>query len=87
MRAVPCAAALLLTIGCRTDMHDQPRVKPLRRSDFFADGRSARPLVPGTVARGQLRDDPYFYTGMVGQNQPGNALPFPVVACANNAKG
>ena len=38
-------------------MHDQPRYKPLAKSDFFADERSARPLVEGTVARGQLRED------------------------------
>ena len=61
-------------------MHDQPRYKPLRRSDFFADGREARPLVAGTVARGQLRDDAYYYTGMIGKNQPGNTIPFPVTA-------
>src|SRR5882672_6365715 len=54
---------LLLATGCRQDMHDQPRYKPLATSTFFADGRSSRPLVPGTVARGDLRDDEYFYTG------------------------
>ena len=44
--------------GCRQDMHDQPKYIPLRRgSSFFADDRSARPPVPGTVARGQLHDD------------------------------
>ena len=30
----------------------QPAYRPLRPSSFFADGRSARSLVPGTVARG-----------------------------------
>jgi cytochrome c553 len=63
--------------GCRQDMHDQPKYKPLGRSDFFADQRASRPLVEGTVARGQLRDDTYFYTGMVG-NTPGDVMPFPV---------
>ena len=38
-------------------MHDQPKYIPLRPSDFFADGRSARPLLEGTVARGHLNDD------------------------------
>jgi mono/diheme cytochrome c family protein len=57
-------------------MQDQPRLKPLRRSDFYEDGRASRPLVPGTVARGQLRDDTYFYTGRAGK-QAGDALPFP----------
>jgi hypothetical protein len=58
-------------------MHVQPKVKPLRASDFFADGRGSRPLLPGTVARGQLRDDTYFYTGMVNGKE-GDAMPFPV---------
>ena len=35
------------------------------QSTFFADARSARPLVAGTVARGQLRDDALLYTGKV----------------------
>jgi len=48
------AAAMLC--GCRQDMHDQPRYEPLEASAFFEDGRSSRPLVPGTVARGQLDD-------------------------------
>jgi mono/diheme cytochrome c family protein len=51
--------------GCRQDMHDQPKYIPMRDSTFFGDGRSARPIVAGTVARGQLRDDPLLYTGKV----------------------
>jgi mono/diheme cytochrome c family protein len=47
-------------------MHDQPKYVPLRQSGFFGDERSARPLVPGTVARGHLRDDALLYTGKVG---------------------
>jgi len=46
-------------------MHDQPKYIPLRQSTFFGDERSARPLVAGTVARGQLREDPLLYTGKV----------------------
>ena len=60
--------------GCRQDMHDQPRVKPLAASDFFADLRSARPPVEGTVARGQLHEDSYLYTGKVG-NDFGEKIP------------
>ena len=41
----------------------QPRYKALDPSTFFDDGRSARPVVPGTVARDQLRTDEAFYTG------------------------
>jgi mono/diheme cytochrome c family protein len=56
----------LATLACRQDMHDQPRYKPLARSAFFDDQRSARPRVPGTVARGQLPGDPEIETGKVG---------------------
>ena len=52
--------------GCRQDMHDQPRYKPLARSAFFGDERSARPRVPGTVARGHLPGDPVLETGKAG---------------------
>ncbi len=68
---------LALLAACRQDMHDQPRYKPLARSDFYPDQRSARPLVPGTVARGHLDSDTYFYTGRIGNN-PGDVMPFPV---------
>jgi mono/diheme cytochrome c family protein len=54
--------------ACRQDMHDQPKYKPLRSSELFADKRSARPLVPGTVARGTLREDTVLYTGKVGKD-------------------
>src|SRR5215472_10904564 len=68
--------AVLALAGCRQDMHDQPRFKPLAMSDFYADLRSARPPVEGAVARGQLHEDAYFYTGKIGNN-PGDYLPFP----------
>ncbi|MGH9817298.1 MAG: c-type cytochrome [Candidatus Acidiferrales bacterium] len=51
--------------GCQQDMAQQPRVKPLGASSFFADGRGSRQPVEGTVARGQLRDDEHLYTGKV----------------------
>jgi mono/diheme cytochrome c family protein len=35
-------------------------------SSFFEDGRSGRPPVQGTVARGLLRDDAHLYTGKSG---------------------
>lgn len=70
-------AALLMLGACRQDMHDQPRFKPLAKNDFYGDGRSARDPVEGTVARGQLHQDTYFYTGKIGAN-PGDYMPFPV---------
>jgi hypothetical protein len=42
---------LLLTAGCRLDMHVQPRYNPYDASNFFSDGRSARQPVAGTVPR------------------------------------
>ena len=74
---VAATLALTFSVACRIDMHEQPRQNPLSRSDFFADQRSARPPVEGTVARGDLRGDTYFYTGKVGSN-PGDVMPFPV---------
>jgi mono/diheme cytochrome c family protein len=66
-----------LAAGCRQDMHDQPKYKAFRRSDFFGDDRSARPLVEDTVARGQLRADAAYYTGKQAAT-PVDALPVPV---------
>lgn len=58
--ALGCGVVLA---GCNTDMWVQPKTEPLRGSDFFADGMSARPLVPGTIARGHVRLDDAYYTG------------------------
>lgn len=58
--------------GCRQDMADQPKAKPLEPSDFFADGRSERPLIENTVARGSVADDDLVVPG------DSNAFPLPV---------
>jgi len=50
-------AALLVLGGCAQDMARQPKAKPLSPSDFFEDGRSERPLIENTVARGSLAND------------------------------
>jgi len=63
--------------GCRLDMHIQPKYKGLEPSSFFNDGRSERPAVPGTVARGQLRTDELLYTGKIN-GQIANVFPFPI---------
>jgi hypothetical protein len=64
--------------ACRQDMHDQPKYIPLRPSDFFADGRSARPLIEGTVARGYLDANVLLYTGKGPDGKPSNEFPMPV---------
>lgn len=64
------AAALLLSSGCkplfdiRKAMYDQPKYEALEVSDFFGDRRSARPLIEGTVAQGQLRLDDHLYLAL-----------------------
>src|SRR5262249_38736533 len=65
--------------ACRQDMHDQPKYIPLRQSAFFGDERSARPIVAGTVARGQLREDTLLYTGKVN-GADATMFPFPIDA-------
>ena len=59
--AASCLA--LIGAGCQQQMADQPAYRPLEASSFFANGQSARDLVPGTVARGHLEIDQHFYTG------------------------
>jgi mono/diheme cytochrome c family protein len=54
---------LLLTAACRQDMQDQPKYKPLGVSRFFADGRMARPIPAGTIARDELNNTDSFHTG------------------------
>lgn len=80
--AASVVAVFALLTGCRQDMHDQPKFIPQRGTSFFADHRSARPQVEHTVARGQLREDAYYYTGIVpgpnGYREERNEMPFPV---------
>ncbi|MBZ5516979.1 MAG: cytochrome c [Acidobacteriia bacterium] len=58
-------------------MQVQPRYDPLAPSTFFDDGRSVRPEVPDTVARGHLRIDEGFYTGKVN-GVPVDTFLFPI---------
>jgi mono/diheme cytochrome c family protein len=68
----------VFAVGCRQDMHDQPKYIPLRPSGFFADGRSERQLIDGTVARGQLNDDAAFYSGKGADGKFLDTFPFAV---------
>jgi mono/diheme cytochrome c family protein len=60
-------------------MAETGREKPLQASPFFQDNQLARPLVSGTVPRGQLRADQAFYTGKAG-GELVDALPVPLTA-------
>jgi hypothetical protein len=44
-------------------MYHQPKYRPQAESGFFYDGATMRPPVPGTVARGELREDGAFFEG------------------------
>jgi mono/diheme cytochrome c family protein len=74
--SVCMAFGLSVVAGCQQKMADQPRYEPLSRSTFFGDERAARPLVEGTVARGQLRSDEHLYTGKQGGKLV-DTFPFP----------
>jgi hypothetical protein len=76
-RALAALALSAAVCGCRQKMADQPAYRPLQESSFWADGRSARAPVPGTVARGMLREDEGFYTGKRGAEFV-NLVPMPV---------
>jgi mono/diheme cytochrome c family protein len=67
---------LALLIGCslKQDMALQPKYRPLEPSDSFADGRSERPLIEGTVPRGALAEDALLVP------KDSNAFPLPVSA-------
>ena len=72
-----CLATLaVFTAGCqiRQDMADQPKNRPLSPSPFFEDGRSERPLLENTVARGSLADDELFVP------KESNAFPLPLTS-------
>ena len=81
-RGMVLATALILLValtGCRQKMANQPRYDPLESSDFFPDGMSARPRIAGTVARGELNDNPFLESGKIA-GQDGDGYPFPVTA-------
>jgi hypothetical protein len=69
-------------LGCyRQDMARQPKYHwPDMPSGFYPDGHSNRPIEPGTVARGELRDDGLRFTGQTGPGRadaPDYATKFP----------
>jgi mono/diheme cytochrome c family protein len=75
---IACLAAVALAIvGCRLDMHVQPKYLPYEPTTFFSDGRSERQPVQGTIARGHLRLDELFYTGKENGVEA-DEFPFPI---------
>ena len=76
-RLVIALLAVLELSACRQKMANQARYDPLEASDFFADGMASRPRVAGTVARGDITDNPFFDTGKVN-GQLADGFPMPV---------
>jgi mono/diheme cytochrome c family protein len=69
------SCGVMFLSGCdrlRQDMATQPKYRPLEPSDFFRDGRSERPLIENTVARGSLANDEFMIP------KDSNAFPLPV---------
>jgi len=77
------AFCLLPFTACRQKMSNQPKYDPLEPSDFFADGMSARPRIPGTVARGELPLEGFLVTGKIN-NADGDGFPFAVTTQVMN---
>lgn len=81
---------VLVAAGCRGgvsedppfhligDMDWQQKYLPEQTSPLFADGRAQRPLVEGTVAQGQLREDDAFYRGKTADGAFIATVPIPV---------
>ena len=57
--------ACVASAGCTDYMIDQHKYETYEPSTLFKNGTSARAPVPGTIARGQLNDDPARFTGKV----------------------
>jgi mono/diheme cytochrome c family protein len=79
--------------GCRGQTSDQPPIHPLREMDrnpkykpeaeshWFPDGRTMRTPPPGTIARGQLKEDDAFYRGVDAKTQkPLSKMPIELTA-------
>lgn len=67
-----------LVLGCTQHMAQQPSYRPFAPSDMFADGTSARPIPPDTVARDAQIGDPRETTGKSADGQDLSTIPLPV---------
>lgn len=70
---------VLPTLACRRDMQSQPKYTPLSRSWFYPDGRSARPVPPGTISVDEINIDQAVDTGKANGDWVNN-IPIPVTA-------
>ena len=84
-------ASLVMATGCargctssqppihlNPSMDNQPKARPQAASNFFRNGAAMREPVAGTVARGGLKEDTAFFTGMDAGGQFVATAPGPV---------
>ena len=77
MRRIVLLSILLAASGCwKDDMGDDAHIKPLEPSSFFVDGKTARPLVNGTVPRGGRVVNDTIYAVTTSQGEPAKVFPF-----------
>lgn len=77
-RLLVCATVLLATLGCRQDMHNQPKYKPYKSSDFHQNGSAMQLQVEGTVARGRLAEDTAFHQALDAEGNMLATIPIAV---------
>lgn len=87
LRAITLAALSVLVLGCQGDKSPNPpihpnwnmdnvtRFDPQEKNAFFADLRAQRPLVEGTVSRGNLKADDHLYRGKDASGEWVETLP------------
>jgi mono/diheme cytochrome c family protein len=62
------------------DMDNQPKFRAQQANPMFADGRAMRLPVPGTIARGELREDDALFRGRTDAGEWVTAFPMPLTA-------
>ena len=84
---IVAAGFAVVALGCQGDISKKPpvhlnwnmdqvsRFDPQEPNPFFENGMAQRPLIAGTVARGQLRDDDHLYRGKDAKGEYVATLP------------
>jgi hypothetical protein len=62
-------------IHVNPNMDLQEKYRAQSESRFFYDGATMRESVPGTVARGELREDSPYFTGLGADGKPVATMP------------
>ena len=73
------ALIALVSVGCRRDMQTQPKYMPLSLSQFYPDGRAARPTPVGAIAVDEIDDSSPEITGAANGSFL-TTIPMPVSA-------